>query len=149
MAKSPLGTVYLLKRAEVAVRSRVEVAMTKFDLTPAQFFALIRLKDASELSAAALAREIGVRPQSMLEIISPLERRGLLQREPSPEHQRTLHMRLTASGRKVLAQAIKVAAKLEAELLSPLSTRQLAVFQECLVTLRDKAGSISAGAQLP
>src|ERR1700754_4003885 len=88
MAKSPLGTVYLLKQAEVAVRSCVEVAVTEFELTPAQFFALTRLKDASELSAAALAREIGVRPQSMLEIIGPLERRGLLQREASPAHRR-------------------------------------------------------------
>jgi DNA-binding MarR family transcriptional regulator len=154
MTSSPVGTVYILKRAELAVRSCVEVALAEFALTPTQFLTLTRLRDADELSSAALAREIGVRPQSILEVIGPLERRGLIEREASPAHRRTLHIQLTTSGRKVLQQALRVASKLEAELLSALSLREIAVLQKALVKLWERAekhdlhpGSIRARAQ--
>jgi DNA-binding MarR family transcriptional regulator len=154
MTSSPVGTVYILKRAELAVRSCVEVALAEFALTPTQFLTLTQLKDAAELSSAALAREIGVRPQSILEVIGPLERRGLIAREASPAHRRTLHIQLTASGRKVLQQALRVASKLEGELLAALSSREIAVLQKALVKLWERAekhelhpGSIRARAQ--
>src|SRR5258708_38029989 len=109
MYKRPVGTSYLLKRAELAVRGCMDVALAEFDLTPAQFLMLFRLRDHSELSGAALARDIGVRPQSIIGLIRPLERKGLLEREPSPEHQRVLHMRLTPAGKRLLADAMRVA----------------------------------------
>ena len=154
MTPSSVGTVYILKRAELAVRGCVEVALAEFALTPTQFLTLTRLKNADELSSAALAREIGVRPQSILEVIGPLERRGLIERQASPAHRRTLHIHLTTSGRKLLQQALRVASKLEAELLSALSSRELAILQKALVKLWERAakhemhpGSIRARAQ--
>jgi DNA-binding MarR family transcriptional regulator len=135
MHDSPVGTIYLLKRTELAVRGCVEAALAEFDLTPTQFLTLFRVRDAHELSAAALARELGVRPQSMNEIIAPLERKKLLKREASREHQRILHMRLTSSGARLLAEALQAAARLEAELLAELDTTQLRVLQESLTRL--------------
>jgi DNA-binding MarR family transcriptional regulator len=132
---SPVGTIYLLKRTELAVRGCVEVALAEFDLTPTQFLTLFRVRDAHELSAAALARELGVRPQSMNEIIAPLERKRLLKREASREHQRILHMRLTSSGARLLAEALQAAAGVEAELLADLDPTQLRVLQESLTRL--------------
>jgi DNA-binding MarR family transcriptional regulator len=154
MHGSPVGIIYLLKRAELAVRSCVEVALVEFDLTPTQFLTLLRVRDASDLSAAALAREIGVRPQSIIEIVAPLERKKLLKREASRDNQRILHMRLTGAGRRLLSQAMQVGAKLEAQLLEGLEGRQLSVLQEALTRLWATAekhelhpGSIRAKAQ--
>ena len=135
MHDSPVGTIYLLKRTELAVRGCVEAALAEFDLTPTQFLTLFRVRDAHELSAAALARELGVRPQSMNEIIAPLERKKLLKREASREHQRILHMRLTSSGARLLAEALQAAACLEAELLVELDPTQLRMLQESLTHL--------------
>jgi DNA-binding MarR family transcriptional regulator len=135
MHDSPVGTIYLLKRTELAVRGCVEVALAEFDLTPTQFLTLFRVRDAHELSAAALARELGVRPQSMNEIIATLERKKLLKREASREHQRILHMRLTSSGARLLGEALQAAARLEAELLAELDRTQLRVLQESLTRL--------------
>jgi DNA-binding MarR family transcriptional regulator len=135
MHDSPVGTIYLLKRTELAVRSCVEVVLAEFDLTPTQFLTLFRVRDASELSAAALARELGVRPQSMNEIIASLEKKKLLRREASREHQRILHMRLTSSGARLLAEALQAAARLEAELLAELDGNQLRVLQDALTHL--------------
>jgi DNA-binding MarR family transcriptional regulator len=135
MYRRPVGTIYLLKRAEVAVRSCMDVALMEYDLTPAQFLMLFRLRDHAELSSAALARHIGVRPQSVIGLIRPLERKGLLEREPSPTHQRVLHLRLTAAGKKLLAEAIRVAARIESELLADLDDRQVGALQDALTKL--------------
>jgi DNA-binding MarR family transcriptional regulator len=139
MRESPVGTIYLLKRAELAVRSCVEVALAEFALTPTQFLMLYRLRDLHEVSAAALAREIGVRPQSIIEILAPLERKRLVKREASPEHRRILHTRLTAAGEKLVADALQVAARIEAELLAGMSDEQIAPLQEVLGKLWQRA----------
>jgi DNA-binding MarR family transcriptional regulator len=139
MYKRPVGTIYLLKRAELAVRSCMEVALAEFDLTPAQFLMLYRMREQGDWSAAALAREIGVRPQSLVTLIAPLERRGILEREPSPDHGRILHNRLTASGKKLLANALRVAGQIEGELLVNVDDKKLSLLQEVLVELWERA----------
>jgi DNA-binding MarR family transcriptional regulator len=80
-----------------------------------------------------------VRPQSIVEVIRPLERRHLLKREPSPEHRRILHTRLTPAGEKLLLEGLEVAARIERELLTGLTTEQLAAFSEALARLWDRA----------
>jgi DNA-binding MarR family transcriptional regulator len=154
MYKRPVGTIYLVKRMELAVRSCMEVALAQFSLTPAQFLMLFRLRDHAELSSAALARDIGVRPQSIIGLIRPLERQGFLEREPSPKHQRVLNMRLTAAGKKLVADAIRVAARIEGELLLDLSAKQVSELQDLLAKIWRRAeahhlhpGSIRAQAQ--
>ncbi len=139
MYKRPVGTIYLLKRAELAVRNCMEVALAAFDLTPAQFLMLFRLHDCPNLSGAALSREIGLRPQSLISLIAPLERRGLLEREPSPDHQRVLHNRLTPAGKKLLTSALRVAGQIEAELLAGVEDKRLSMFQDVLTTLWERA----------
>lgn len=152
--KRPVGTIYLVKRVELAVRSCMEVALAEFGLTPAQLLMLFRMRDHSELSSAALAREIGVRPQSMIGLIRPLERKGFLEREPSPEHQRVLHMRLTPEGKKLVANAMRVAGRMESELLGDLSDKEISSLQDALAKIWQRAeghelhpGSIRAKAE--
>jgi DNA-binding MarR family transcriptional regulator len=139
MFKRPVGTIYLVKRVELAVRSCMEVALAEFDLTPAQLLMLFRMRDHAELSSAALARDIGVRPQSMIGLIRPLERKGFLEREPSPKHQRVLHMRLTPAGKKLVANAMRVAARIESEMLIDLDDKQIAALQEALTSIWQRA----------
>ncbi|HEY1284072.1 MAG TPA: MarR family transcriptional regulator [Steroidobacteraceae bacterium] len=139
MNANPVGTLYLLKRAELAVRSCMEVALCEFGLTPTQFLMLFRLYRRNRVSAAELAREIGVRPQSIIEVIRPLERRHLLKREPSPEHRRILHTRLTPAGEKLLLEGLEVAARIERELLTGLTSEELTGFSETLARLWERA----------
>jgi DNA-binding MarR family transcriptional regulator len=147
------GTIYLLKRAELAVRSCIEIALAPFHLTPTQFHILLRLNRSKGLSSAELARAIGVRPQSIVDIIRPLERAGLIKRREAPEHRRILRISLSATGKRLLARAVPVAAQLEKDLLGNLSVAEIMRLRKGLTKLlenaRDQnAGSISAGAQL-
>lgn len=154
MRGRPVGTIYLLKRAELAVRSCMEVALAEFDLTPAQLLMLFRMRDRVDVSAADLARDIGVRPQSLVGLIAPLERKGILKREPSPKHRRVLHMRVTPAGKKLVIDALRVAERIEGELLGSLDDVQLSILEEALTRLWERAeghdlhpGSIRAKAE--
>jgi DNA-binding MarR family transcriptional regulator len=130
-----VGLVYLLKRAELAVRSCAEVTLASFRLTPAQFLVLFRLLRSQGVSSADLARTIGVRPQSIVDLIAPLEREGLIERREAPEHRRILRINLTPAGEKLLAEALPAARQLEKQLLSNLSGAQVAHLREGLTQL--------------
>ncbi len=134
-AKDSVGLVYLLKRAELAVRSCAEVTLAQFRLTPTQFLLLFRLNESRDVSSADLARTIGVRPQSIVDLIGPLEREGLIKRREAPEHRRILRIRLSAAGERLLEQAIPVARQLEVELLSSLTPSEIANLRKGLTKL--------------
>lgn len=121
--------IYLLKHTELAVRRCVEVVLEKFDLTPNQFLMLLRVSYEEGLSATQLARAIGVRPQSLTEIIGPLVEKGLVSRNESPAHRRVLQMGLTASGRELLDRALRVGHQLEDDLLADLASAERRALQ--------------------
>jgi DNA-binding MarR family transcriptional regulator len=131
-----VGTVDLLKRAELAVRGCAEAVLLQFDLTPAQFLVLFRLKYATApVSSADLARAAGIRPQSVVDIIGPLERDGLIRRREAPEHRRILRITLTAAGEQLFARALPAAAQLERELLYNLTAAELSGLRKGLEKL--------------
>lgn len=139
MSETPPSIIYLLKHAELAVRGCVEVALEQFDLTPNQFLMLLRLRHLEGQSAAELARAIGVRPQSLTEIISPLAEKGLISREESPRHRRILRINLTEAGRRVLSRATRVGRQLEKELTIDLSAAELAALVTALAKVLERA----------
>lgn len=121
-----MGTVDLLKRAELAVRSCAEAILLPFDLTPTKFLVLFRLKYSSNnVSSADLARATGIRPQSVVDLIGPLEREGLIQRREAPEHRRILRITLTPAGEELFARALPAVAQLERQLLSNLTAAEM------------------------
>jgi len=130
-----LGLVYLLKSTELAVRSCAEVALAPFGLTPALFVVLFRLKHSEEASSADLARAIGVRPQSIVDLIQPLEKARLIRRRQDPEHARILRITLTAEGERLLERVIPAARALEEELFATLTSQQVEHLREGLTQL--------------
>jgi DNA-binding MarR family transcriptional regulator len=134
-----LGLVYLLKTTELAVRGCAEVALAPFKLTPALFLMLFRIKQSDGVSSADLARTVGVRPQSIVDLIRPLERGGLIRRKQAREHRRILRIYLTAAGERLLDRAIPVARQLEEELFSSLTGPEIAHLREGLTKLLSSA----------
>lgn len=139
MKEIPTSTVYLLKRTELAVRNCAEAAFAEVDLTANQFFILMLVHFEIATSAAELSREMGVLPQSMTDLIAPLERSGSIVREPDPENRRILRARLTAAGRKLFERGIEAATKLEEELVDVFGARELSQFNDALSALKQRA----------
>jgi DNA-binding MarR family transcriptional regulator len=128
--------LYLIKRAEIEVTSRMYVTLEDYDITPIQFTVLYFVDyDKGDLSSAQLSRRFSMAPQSMNELVSVLERKKLLNKEVDPAHRRILHLRLTAKGKKLLVDCNAALDILEESLLKKLSEKETQ-------TLRNLIGKI-------
>lgn len=74
------------------------------DLTPSQVSALLRLEKDGPATASALARAEGMRPQSMVPVISALESAGLVAGAADPADGRQIILSLTKTCRTWLEQ---------------------------------------------
>lgn len=117
MAEAPTSAVYLLKRAELAVRGCAEMAFSEVALTPSQYYILFLVKCGEATSSAELARAMGVLPQSMTELIGPLEKRGAIVRRPDSSNNRILRIELTNAGLRLFERGTELAIRFERELL--------------------------------
>ena len=129
-------TLYLIKRAEIEVTSRMAATLEDYDITPIQFTVLYFVDyDKGDLSSAQLSRRFSMKPQSMNELVSVLERKKLLKKEAALLHRRILHLRLTAKGKKLLADCNAALDTMEKNLLNVLSDKET-------TTLRNLIGKI-------
>lgn len=92
---------------ELAVEVRAIYRMLKLrvrehggskDLTASQMSVLARLGEDSASTVSSLARAEGMRPQSMSEVVAPLQAAGLVSGSPDPRDGRQTLMSLTPKG---------------------------------------------------
>jgi DNA-binding MarR family transcriptional regulator len=93
---------YVIARLERAVRKEIGRLVGPRGLSVAQYTTLSILRSRSGLSNAQLARRLWVTPQSMNEVISALERAGLIARVPDAGNRRILRTALTPTGKATL-----------------------------------------------
>ncbi len=124
---------YVVARLERALRQAIHERVREYGLTTLQYTTLSVLgRRRGGLSNAQLARRSYVRPQSMSDVIEALERAGLIERKPHPNHRRVLPARLTPKGRRVLAICDDAVAKMEEEMMRDLSPAQRGALLEAL-----------------
>ena len=112
---------YVIARLERAVRSAVNERVRVYGLTTLQYTTLSVLGARGEpLSNAQLARRAYMTPQSMIEVIDALERKGLIRRDPHPNHRRVYPATLTDEGRRVLKACDAAVGEMEEEMLAGL-----------------------------
>jgi DNA-binding MarR family transcriptional regulator len=104
---------YALKRAQQALRGRLDTELRNIGLTTPQYSVLAGLEFSAGLSSAELARRAFVTPQTMQSIIATLERDGLIKRTAHPVHGRVLATELTPDGRSALRAAHEIVANAE------------------------------------
>ncbi|MDX2047259.1 MAG: MarR family transcriptional regulator [Chitinophagaceae bacterium] len=128
--------LYLIKRAEIEVTSRMGRALEQYDITPIQFTVLYFVDyDKGDLSSAQLSRRFSMTPQSMNELVTVLERKKLLKKSVDPSHKRILRLSLTAKGKKLLQDCNTALDIMEEILLKGLSAGETS-------TLRNLIGKI-------
>lgn len=112
---------YVVARLERAVRLEIGRLVGPRGLSVAQYTTLSILRSRSGLSNAQLARRLWVTPQSMNEVISALERAGLIERVPDRGNRRILRTALTPVGRETLAACDADILAMEEHMLADLS----------------------------
>jgi DNA-binding MarR family transcriptional regulator len=124
---------YVIARLERAIRSQINDQVRPHGLTTLQYTTLSVLGSRGRpLSNAQLARRSYMTPQAMIEVLNALERKGLIRRDPHPNHRRVYPASLTEQGRRVLAECDAGVDALEDEMLSGLSPEERELFAERL-----------------
>ncbi|MFI6346717.1 MarR family winged helix-turn-helix transcriptional regulator [Streptomyces sp. NPDC050560] len=128
----PEALGHALRRAELALVGRKRGALRAFDLTVPQYDTLTLLSRADGMSAAQLARACLVTPQTMATVLSNLEDKGLVERRPSPLHQKVLVTCVTEEGRAVAARGRTAVAGVMDRLTGGFSAAETAEFRRLL-----------------
>jgi len=129
--KRPAGSaVYGLRILNHYFSQRFAGALEEHDLTLPQMGIMFDVARIRGVSSAGLARARRMTPQTMSEIITGLERDGLLERRP--RHGRTLGLYLTPAGTARLTKAGSAAAGIEREMLGGLTPREQERFRELI-----------------
>ncbi len=96
---------YAIKLAQHGLRLRMDEALRPLGLTTPQYGVLCALEAEPGMSNARLARALFVTAQTMHGTLSNLERAGLVERNPDPDHGRAQPGLLTGTGKHTLATA--------------------------------------------
>lgn len=126
--------LYLVKQVELAVRARLDDIFRPIRLTALQYTALTVLERHPDLSSAQLARNSFVTAQSMADMITTLEGRGLIERHRDRADRRRLVVALTTGGRAVLDRYRDQVTALEGQMLAGLSTAEISRLRRNLHT---------------
>ncbi|HEY0357380.1 MAG TPA: MarR family transcriptional regulator [Mycobacteriales bacterium] len=116
--------LYAVKQVELAVRAHLDELLKPSGITALQYTALTVLRRRDGLSSAQLARNSFVTAQSMSDLVTALERRGLITRRRDPANRRRMVISLTDAARELLAEYDEPVQALEERMLSALTARQ-------------------------
>ncbi|RKS06262.1 DNA-binding MarR family transcriptional regulator [Nocardiopsis sp. Huas11] len=123
---------HTIKRAEQALIGRKSRALREFSLTVPQYAVLLLLSVSDGMSAAQLARECMVTPQTMATVLTNLERSGLIERNLSPLHQKVTVNSISDEGRALVARADEAALRVEAGLAAEFTEAELSALGDLL-----------------
>lgn len=123
---------YLLWQSAHLVARQIASALQPFDLTPAQFGALVHTGREPGVSAAELARRVNLTPQSIQTALRPLLARQWIERRPHPVHRRVLGNFVTPDGAAATERASVAVADADARLVAGLTDAEVAAFKDHL-----------------
>ncbi|WP_427887714.1 MarR family winged helix-turn-helix transcriptional regulator [Kribbella sp. GL6] len=107
---------FLVRHAWLSMRSALAAALAEHELSVQQYGTLLCVREDPGLTVAEVGRVVGTTRQSANELITGMERAGLVERRPNPKDRRTQQVHLTAGGERRLAEAAPAIRKVENEL---------------------------------
>ncbi|MCU1421710.1 MAG: putative transcriptional regulatory protein for hcr operon [Microbacteriaceae bacterium] len=125
---------YSLSQLGAVASARFAERTSALDVTPSEAAVIRVIGRSPGLSQRALADGVGSPASRMVAIVDALIARDLVRRERSAADRRNYELRLTDSGREVLAGLRAIAGAHEADIVAPLSDAE----REQLAGLLDK-----------
>ena len=127
--------LHLLHRAGQVADERFAKAIDPIDLTSRQLVVLGIVAANEGTSQTGIVEASGIDRSTLADIVRRLTTRGLLARRRSKLDTRAYNVSMTAEGRRVLASASPILARIEADLLAALSEKRRAELFAALGTL--------------
>jgi DNA-binding MarR family transcriptional regulator len=116
---------YNARRAALAVIDVFVQRMAPFQLKPVDFSVLSLVRHNPGITSRQLCSALGILPPNLVGMVNTLEKRELVERQPHPRDGRAMGLHLTVQGEKLMRDAEKTAAELEADFASRLSAAEL------------------------
>ena len=105
-----------VQRAARAVARRFDEALRPLDLTNGQFSLLMSLNRPEAPTLGSVAALLAMDRTTLTANLKPLERRGLVATQPDPDDRRSRRLALTDAGRAMLAAALPLWERTQADL---------------------------------
>ncbi|WP_330334262.1 MarR family transcriptional regulator [Streptomyces sp. NBC_00536] len=115
---------FVVRHAWLSMRSAIETELAEFGLTSPRFATLMMIATSPGLSAAQVARSCGSTRQAANEMLTALEREGLITRSPHATDRRTHQLHITPLGTKRYEEALPAVLRREAALEEGLTPEQ-------------------------
>jgi DNA-binding MarR family transcriptional regulator len=125
---------YNARRAALAVIERFLQQMAPYGLRPVEFSVLSLIAHNPGITSRQLCGTLGILPPNLVGLVGGLEKRDLVLRKPHPRDGRAFGLHPTAAGQKLMRDAEKTAAQLEADVASRLTAAE----QKTLIRLLKK-----------
>jgi DNA-binding MarR family transcriptional regulator len=131
---------FLVRRTWLSMRAAIGEELKEFGLSTPQYATLMIAREFPGCSNADVARKVASSRQAANELLTGLERDGLIERTPHPDDRRTQRIHLTAQGRTRLARARVAVARREAELEAAFTAPQRETAHAWLDGVADACG---------
>ena len=115
---------YNARRAALAVIEVFLQRMAVYDLRPVDFSVLSLITHNPGITSRQLCTALGILPPNLVGMINALEKRELIERQPHPRDGRAMGLHLTPAGQKLMRDAERTAAQLEAQVAARLSATE-------------------------
>lgn len=112
---------YNARRAALSVIEVFMERMKVYGLRPVDFSVLSLITHNPGITSRQLCATLGIQPPNLVGMVNALEKRELIVRQPHPRDGRAMGLHLTTAGAKLMRDAERTAAELEAEVAARLS----------------------------
>ena len=106
---------YNARRAALAIIGEFLTRMAPYGLRPVDFSVLSLITHNAGITSRQLCTALGLLPPNLVGMVNALENRELIVRQPHPSDGRATGLHLSAKGSKLMQDAEKTAAQLEAD----------------------------------
>jgi DNA-binding MarR family transcriptional regulator len=127
---------FLVASLRTRIFKAVDIEMSKLGFTAAQWTILRVLAAGEPPTAADLCRQLNYDTGSMTRMLSRLERKGVITREPSESDRRVVRLRLTPAGRKLHPKLRDVVIRVLNHLTHGMSSEEVRALNEQLKRMR-------------
>jgi MarR family transcriptional regulator, lower aerobic nicotinate degradation pathway regulator len=103
-----------------------------FDFTPVQYAALVAIKKHPGLDQTTLCNEIALDRSTIGDVVSRLEKRGLINRTSGAADRRTKSLHITAAGGRLIRDIEPAVAATQRLILAPLKANERSAFMQML-----------------
>jgi DNA-binding MarR family transcriptional regulator len=123
---------HLIRRAQQIAVAEFAREMAAFDITPVQFALLNAMIDTPGVDQITLANGVAFDAATSGSVISRLEGKGWVRREPDQQDRRRKLLYVTPEGRQAVARMKDAVDRVQHNILAPLAPQDRAVFVRLL-----------------